>query len=109
MSVTEPLTSAEIRSGLNFTRVSNDESEIMNLPPMSFDAEMNAQFANEKSRTVKLCMLKHRCILMFTFMLLSFLQFCYIMFKEVLFSEDKVKSKLIELLELISVARNVTK
>lgn len=72
-----------------------------------FDAELNAQFANETSRTVKVCILKHRCILMFTFMLLSFLQFCYIMVKELL-SEDALKEKLLEMFEKTTAPRNAT-
>lgn len=71
----------------------------------NFDTEINQQFANEKSRTVKLCMLKYRCVLMFTFMLLAFLQFLYIMFKEFL-NDGESKAKIFELIDFIS--RNKT-
>jgi hypothetical protein len=52
-------------------------------PLMSMDEQMNAQFANEKSRTVKVCMLKYKCVLLFTFLLLACLEFVYIMYKEI--------------------------
>lgn len=52
------------------------------VPLMSADEQMNAQFAGEKSRTVKICMLKYKCVLLFTFLLLSCLEFVYIMYKE---------------------------
>jgi K+ transporter len=51
-------------------------------PLMGLDEQMNVQFAGEKSRTVKVCMLKYKCILLFTFLLLSSLEFIYIMYKE---------------------------
>ncbi len=85
----------------------NERSTMLKLPQSDFDAEINAQFASEKSRTVKVCMLKYRCIIMFTFMLLSFLQFCYIMFRE-LFSKDEIKDKLFEMLEKANSDRNST-
>ena len=81
---------------------------MMQLPQIGgYDAELNQQFANEKSRTVKLCMLKYRCVLMFTFMLLSFLQFLYIIFKEVM-AEDELKEKLLLLVEKVTTNRNTT-
>jgi hypothetical protein len=77
------------------------EDEMLPLPQMdNYDAELNRQFANEKSRTVKMCMLKNRCILMFTFMLLSFLQLIYICFREVS-GEDAFKKQLITLVEKV--------
>lgn len=41
--------------------------------------EINEQIRTEKSRTVKIFLLKYKCILLFTFILLSFGQFLYIM------------------------------
>lgn len=67
----------------------------------NFDSELNQQFANEKSRTVKLCMLKYKCVLMFTFMLVAFLQFGYIMFKEFI-NDEQFKNKLFELIDFVS-------
>jgi hypothetical protein len=81
----------------------------MPVPQMDgFDAELNQQFANETSRSVKFCILKYRCVLMFTFMLLSFLQFLYIIFKEV-WGQDELKEKLLLLVEKVVVSHNTTK
>jgi hypothetical protein len=74
----------------------------------TFDAEINAQFANEKSRTVKICMLKHKCILMFTFLLLAFIQFVYIMLKEIK-DDSSLRDRLSTLADIYySVAVNRT-
>ena len=92
----------------------NDSSQVF-LPKMlnlnniqPSDAEMNVQFANEKSRTVKMCMLKYRCVLMFTFMLLSFMQFGYIVFKEFL-DDSALKTKMVELVELYFTGNKTNK
>ena len=41
-------------------------------PIAQFDVELNEQFANEDSRCVKICILNFKCIIIFTFMLLTF-------------------------------------
>lgn len=53
-----------------------------------FDQEMGEQFAQEDSRVVKVCMLKYKCIIMFTFMIISLLQFIFIMLKEFTHDDD---------------------
>ena len=62
------------------------------------DAELNEQFSHEKSRTVKMCILKYKCILMFTFMFLCFLQFMYILFKEYL-NDDQFKNRMYQIFD----------
>lgn len=54
-----------------------------------FDMEMNEQFEKEKSRLVKCCMLKSRCVIMFTFMIIFFF---YITIKEVTDKEEIINS-----------------
>jgi hypothetical protein len=49
-----------------------------------FDAEIDEQIDTEQSRIVKIFMLKYKCVLIFTFMLLCILQFAYIIAKLIL-------------------------
>lgn len=60
------------------------------------DDQLNARFANESSRAVKICMLKQKCIIMFSFMLISLLQFVYIVFKEVM-DDGQLRGVLLQL------------
>jgi hypothetical protein len=71
------------------------------------DDQLNKQFANETSRTVKICMLKHKCILMFSFMLISLLQFVYIVFKEVM-GDAAIKESFLQIASLYTRSTNVT-
>jgi hypothetical protein len=61
-----------------------------------FDAEIDEQIETEKSRIVKIFMLKYKCILIFTFMLLCILQFAYIIAK-LLLEDEEIKTILISL------------
>ena len=71
------------------------------------DEDLNTKFANERSRTVKICMLKHRCILMFSFMLISILQFLYIVFNG-LMNDSEIKDSVLELVKIYSKSSNMT-
>jgi hypothetical protein len=70
-------------------------------PLMGLDAEINNKFANENSRTVKVCMLKYKCVLLFTFLLLSCMEFVYIMYKE-LKEDDKMTSSIVGLINVLT-------
>ena len=97
----------EIHQTETTTVRSGEADAMLQLPQTGFDAEMNVQFANEKSRSVKWCMLKYRCITLLAFIVVSFFQFCFIMFKEV-FSEDALKEKLIQLFDKFIASQNNT-
>lgn len=85
-------------------RFSPREMESMiQISPRDFE-EGSKEITNEKSRIVRCCMIKYKCVLMITFI---FLQFCYIVFRDVL-AEDDLKDKLLELLEKITTVRNNT-
>jgi hypothetical protein len=71
------------------------------------DDEMNMEFANEKSVTLKMCMLKHKCILMFSFMLVSILQFLYIILTKVL-DDQQMKDAMLQLISMSHRNLNTT-
>jgi hypothetical protein len=79
----------------------------LNQMERGLDEQLNTQFANETSRTVKICMLKHKCILMFSFMLISLLQFVYIALTA-LMDDKQLTETIIKLVSIYSKTANVT-
>ena len=99
---------------MNWSKMSHQEAADllggkMNLRQMEggLDEQLNHQFANETSRTVKICMLKHKCILMFSFMLISILQFVYIVFTQLMDDKD-TREVLLQMANLLTTSANVT-
>jgi len=62
------------------------EHEALTIP--NHVLRMNEEYKQEQSRTIRFCMLKYKCVLIFTFMFLSFFQFLFILFKSVLGDES---------------------
>ena len=71
-----------------------------------FDEEMNRQFAQEKSRTVKICMLKYKCIFMIVGLLMTFAQAMYIAYLT-LIADEKAIDLLVQIRDVIK-AENVS-
>ena len=108
------LTGLRASSLMNWSKMSHQEAADllggkMNLRQMEggFDEQLNHQFTNETSRTVKICMLKHKCILMFSFMLISILQFVYIVFTQLMDDKD-TREVLLQMANLLTTSANVT-
>lgn len=67
-------------------------------PIAQFDIELNDQLANENSRCVKICILNLKCIIIFTFMILTF---AYILIKE-MFDEKEITVGMQALINLLA-------
>jgi hypothetical protein len=68
--------------------------------------EINDQIRTEKSRTVKIFLLKYKCIFLFTFAFLSFGQFIYIMLDK-LSKDGDLNSSLRKLSVSLSTMKSV--
>jgi hypothetical protein len=71
--------SGKIQKQQNIFKKPRFTAELKPYKMQSFDVEINEQMRHEQSRTVKICMLKYKCIMLFTFLALALFQMIYIL------------------------------
>jgi uncharacterized membrane protein YqjE len=77
--------------------------DLLNIPMR----EADTQFQNERSRTVKIFLMKYKCILLLTFLLLALAQMVYIMLDK-LVSDEQFMTQLFAFLHARHEERNLT-